>query len=206
MVYVDDSVRIGVPATTNNKFVAVVSSGGYLLGNHVGETTINYKGSSAKVTVRGHYHTLDGVITEWGLTPEEVRAQQATGKLEKEGNLDGGQYTMLFSNVGAARAVIYGFSNNKLYISIVLSRLSDSYDITDYLAERYYVLPEKQQDGSYFGLDAYDPDLAKTVLTISFQMDNKVDYRFMVSFISKAYYNESSSSAKRNIMKLLPKE
>lgn len=196
MIYVGDSTNVGVAAKSANTFVADVSGQGYLTGNHVGETTISYKGNTANVSVRGHYHTLDGVITEWGLTPEEVKSKQANGKLEKTMTLDNGQYGMLYTGVGAANGVIYGFNNNKLFMAVAMSRITDSYDITKYVLERFVVLPEKQENGSYYGINAYDPDLASTIVTISSKLDNKAAYQFVVTFISKDFSGSTSSAAK----------
>lgn len=200
MVYVGDSVSIGVAAKSNNEFVADVSGHGFLSGNHVGETTINYKGKTANVSVRGHYHTLDGVITEWGLTPDEVKSKQTSGKLDRTTTLNNGQYAMLFTGVGTANGVIYGFNNNKLFMAVAMSRITDSYDVTKYVVERYFVLPEKQENGSYYGINAYDPDLASTIVTISTDMDNKAAYQFVVNFISKDANVNLSSGAKRGLL------
>lgn len=182
MMYAGDSVRISSNATVANRFVAYVSKNGYLHGFHVGQTTVSLNGESANVTVRGRYNAFD-VQTDWGLTPEQVKANQKGGTLRSDDTINGTRM-LIYENVGTANVLTYGFKNNRLYIAMALSNPKDEEEILNYLTERYIFLPEEVESYTWAGVDALDEEYAKTIAYLKLDTDLKYDYMLQSTFMS----------------------
>lgn len=204
VMYSGDSVRINSNATVANRFVAYVSKDGYLHGFHVGETTVYLNGGSANVTVRGRYNAFD-VQTDWGVTPEQVKANQKGGTLRSD-DTSNGIRMLIYENVGTANLLTYGFKNNQLYIAMALSNPKDQEEIINYLSERYIFFPEEIESYTYAGIDAIDREYAKTVAYLKLDTDFKYDYMLQSTFISIDAVSSSTSNARaftRSVNKIM---
>lgn len=197
-LYVGDSVRIGSDATVANRFVAYVAKDGYLHGFHVGETTVSYKGQTAKVTVRGHYNSIN-VQTDWTLTPEQLMAKQG-GTPDRDGTTNGVRM-FVYKNVGVANLLAYSFDNNKLVSAMAFSNPSDMDELLNYLKERYLFLPEEVDSYTYFGVDALDKEYSKTAAMLKLDSSVGMDYMLQTMFMSTEYLSKHSSSSATSLAK-----
>lgn len=197
-LYVGDSVRIGSDATVANRFTAYVTKDGYLHGFHVGETTVTYKGQTAKVTVRGHYNSIN-VQTDWTLTPEQLKAKQ--GGTPDRDETNNGIRMIVYKNVGVANLLAYSFDNNKLVSAMAFSNPSDMDELLNYLKERYLFLPEEVDSYTYLGVDALDKEFSKTVAILKLDSSVGMDYMLQTMFISTDYLSKHSSSSATSLAK-----
>ncbi len=197
-LYVGDSVRIGSDATVTNRFVAYVAKDGYLHGFHVGETTVSYKGKTAKVTVRGHYNSIN-VQTDWALTPGQLMSKQ--GGTPYRDDTTNGIRMIVYRNVGVANLLAYSFDNNKLVSAMAFSNPSDMDELLNYLKERYLFLPEEVDSYTYLGVDALDKEYSKTVAMLKLDTSVGMDYMLQTMFISTEYLSKHSSSSAKSLAK-----
>ena len=197
-LYVGDSVRIGSEATVANRFTAYVAKDGYLHGFHVGETTVTYNGQTAKVTVRGHYNSIN-VQTDWTLTPEQLKAKQV-GSPDRD-EITNGIRMIVYKNVGVANLLAYSFDNNRLVSAMAFSNPSDMDELLDFLKERYLFLPEEVDSYTYFGVDALDKEYSKTAAMLKLDSSVGMDYMLQTMFISTDYLSKHSNSSATSLAK-----
>ena len=202
-MYVEDSVKVGSNVTIENAFVAYVSRNGYLHAYHVGETTYSQNGSTAKIVVRGRSKALD-IITDWGISPSELKSKfNKTPVLDTENN--DGTYIVAYEGVECANMLAYGFKNNKLYYALALSSPSDESEILDYLTERYVFSPEQVASYTYGGVDGFDDAHAKTYVLVKLDTSYKYDLMLQTSIMSKQYGSQTSSSSSKAIASQIKK-
>lgn len=147
-------------ASSLDDFVASVKDG-VITANHTGATVIvvNEK-HPIVVMVFSINNSISDPVLKWGAPKDTIKAKQKQGTLYEED-----VKSLLYKNCGDATGIGYSFDDNGgLSLVGVFVPSSKGYSFTKYLKDRFFIYPEKQADGYYFGFDAYDPEKANTII------------------------------------------
>lgn len=193
-MYVGDSTLVGKKAKVDDRFVAYISDNGYMHAYHVGEANYSMNGKSAKVVVRGLHNALN-VVTDWGITPDQLKSKVAYTPFT-ENTSDDGFHTIIYKNIGCANLLGYGFKNNKLTSALAYSSPTDEDEILKYLAERYIFSPEEVSSYTWAGFNGLEESKITTFAFIKFDTDYKYIYMLQTMFMSKELsLNKSDTKA-----------
>ena len=176
---------------SENEFVALVDNQEKSIkGYHVGTTFVKVNEKyRIPVTVKGSYNTYDDLITEWGCSQANIKSKQKQGTLSSKSSSD----NLLYEKVGKADIIGYSFENGKL--ASIIAFVSTTYlnNYTNYIAERYFMLPYEKDAKTYFiGGDALTLDDSKTIVVLEV---------YNTKYLSCVYMPASKykSSSKSNI-------
>lgn len=192
-IYVGDSIKLSKAAKSYDNFVALVHDNGYIVGFHVGQTTIQYKGKMMTLNVRGRYNLYD-VITEWGINSNELLQKQKVGKkiIDTKSN---GVHLIGYEKVGVANMLGYAFDeNDKLIYVQAMSNPTYEKSILNFLFERYMFYPEEVASYTWAGINSLEYDKATTLSLVSLDSKYKIDYMFVTQYISIEYAKSRSIS------------
>lgn len=149
--------------TSSNQFVAL-SSKNVVKAWHVGQASLLVNSKvTIPVTVLPKYNLYDGPICKWGCDMDYIRNNQKQGTRDEK--TVSGKYVISYTNAGAASGLAYTFENGKL--ASILAAVSTKYvsQLTDFLLERYYLVPGYEGEKNYFmGTDNTDINAATTVV------------------------------------------
>jgi hypothetical protein len=158
----DKKTIIGTVTTSEslNDFVASVD-GNVIKANHVGATAIIVNDKHLIVVlVLSLYNSIDDPVLEWGMPKDTIKAKQKQGTIYQEKDT-----ILLYKDCGDATGIAYSFNKeDKLQMVLVLVPSKKGTSFMYYLLERFFIYPEKLNDGTYWGFDAYDPTKANTVI------------------------------------------
>lgn len=111
---------------------------------HVGNSKVTVTDENGEhiinVTVNGRYNSYPDPITEWLITPEQVKEKYQVGVNPEEilPTEEDPYYAILYRNVGKAMAIEYVFSENQLVTVVaIVSKDVWSSEIASYLRERF---------------------------------------------------------------------
>ncbi len=113
---------------------------------HVGRSTLTVTDNNGPhiidVTVKGRYNSYPDPVTEWMITPAQVKEGYQVGVVpeEEEPSENVPVYTLIYRGVGKAHSIAYVFSDNKL-ISVAVYVPKDIWhgEIDSYLRERFHM-------------------------------------------------------------------
>lgn len=147
-------------AESLNDFIASVD-GNVIYANHAGATAILVNEKHVIVVlVFSSNNSIDDPVLKWGVPKDTVKAKQKQGTLFEEQDS-----ALLYKDCGDATGMAYSFDKEgKLKMVLVLVPSKKGISFTNYLMDRFYIYPEKQKEGYYFGFDAYDPTKANTII------------------------------------------
>ncbi len=160
VLFVDGTKDLGIKGdflTSDDRFVASVSEEGIVTANHVGTTIINSKTKKIPTVVMGFYHLYDEPVLEWGCSPSTVKAKQKQGNIS---NVATASNVLRYDNAGSTQAIGYTFEDGKLKSVGVILDLKYASTISDYLMERYFMIPYVTGDVIAMGYNSYDIDEA----------------------------------------------
>lgn len=128
--------------SSSKTFVATVSSGGTITGQHVGRCTVSCPKGSCQVNVLANINLFQDPITQWGLTKSQVIAQ-AGYDYQETSNGD------LAYETGSSIAPYlgYSFENGGLSMTVLFVKTSYTTQVVDHLSERYKFM---YKEGSSF--------------------------------------------------------
>lgn len=183
----NESVTINSKKTieVKNSFIASYDNG-VLTGNHVGTTTATYDGNKTiAITVNGTMNYIEYPATNWGSSS----INHKSGVL-----VDGSSSSNKMYNVSVNGYVKYIYMYNfdsaqRLTGSAVLVPVSDVYTLTDWLSQKYFLVPYSTGDIASMGLDAYKTEDATTILAIaaktmtSSKFNIFTKYWYMIAFL-----------------------
>lgn len=157
--------------SSENPYVATVTSEGKIKSVHVGETYIvaqsNGKTKKCKVTVTPQYFIYKEPITDFGKSKEEIIKALGTPSLE-EGDI------LSYVNDNQDIVVNYIFKEGKLDNCIVLLKVTlNIINLVDFLKERYELVP-RDFNGNYAFINALTTKEANMVVILHSQPTNGV--------------------------------
>lgn len=160
VLFVDGTKDLGIKGdylTSDNRFVASVDVDGIVKANHIGTTFINTKKKKIPTVVMGFYHLYDEPVLEWGCSPSTVKAKQKQGNISSVATASN---VLRYDNAGSTQAIGYTFEDGKLKSVGVILDLKYASTISDYLMERYFMIPYVTGDVIAMGYNSYDIDEA----------------------------------------------
>lgn len=113
---------------------------------HVGRSTLTVTDKDGEhiidVTVKGRYNSYPDPVTEWMITPAQVKERYQVGVVpeEEEPSENVPVYTLIYRSVGKAHSIAYVFSDNKLMsVAVYVPKAIWHGEIDSYLRERFHM-------------------------------------------------------------------
>ncbi|MCC8088871.1 MAG: Ig-like domain-containing protein [Rikenellaceae bacterium] len=165
--------------SSDDNFVATVSDNGLVTAQHVGTTIIRANELSCKITVSAQYAYYIELVTDWGMSVEDIMVPYKTPyDYEIDGNF---MYLYYYMNNQYAPSLRFGFYYNELWISSILFDINYEENLWEFINERYkcIILPEDSESGSAtFLINADTESKATTVICIDQYVSDylQVDY------------------------------
>lgn len=165
----DKSIQGADTISSSNRFVAYGSKN-VVHGWHVGEATLMVNGKkSIPISVLPNYYLYNDPVTEWGCSMDYVKKNQKQGTINSKSTSE----LLAYDNAGGATLLAYQFKDGKLAAIMALVSTNHSSALSNYLAERYLMIPYYEGDKEYFiGMDGLDIETAKTAVMLDLYNTN----------------------------------
>lgn len=189
-LYVDDTYKIPMDITpssvlSENEFIATIENDGVVSGEHVGETNVLINGEyNVPVEVKGKYNLIEDPITDWGCSASYIKENQKQGTLYSED-----EDMIIYTDCGDAEMLGYMMEDGKLRSVGFIISTSYSSEVTNFLTERFFMIPYDLGDYTLGGANAYNVDDATTFAYIQV---SSVNY-YTVLYVPKELDTKSSN-------------
>lgn len=168
-LYYEDEVKLtasdNVTWSSEDEFVAKVSSNGVVEGGHVGKTFIVASNGSetvrCAVEVKPKYNTFVEPVLDFGASKEEIKAKEKRELISETATALG------YEDSKDGVVVIYTFKNGKMNAAGLNLQYRYTNDITDFLLERYSPATMDADEGMFIFVNGFsDKWTMGVVLTV----------------------------------------
>lgn len=177
--------------TSENEFVAKVDSKGLVTANHVGNTNILVSNGNAMgkcaVNVKAKYNCYDTPLLNWGASTSAISAAETH---TKSSSTSSDYLVYEYTNGTTIALVQYIFKSSALSGINVIMPSSDYASVGLYLLERYQPA-NKDDNDSYYFVDAMDVKHAKNVIVFALQTISNSKYTVVTYFKNDTKSNVS---------------
>lgn len=195
-LYYEDEIKLtasdNVTWSSEDEFVAKVSSNGVVEGGHVGKTFIVASNGSetvkCAVEVKPKYNTFVEPVLDFGASKADIKAK------EKRELVTDNATSLGYKDSKDGVAIIYTFKNGKMTAAGIGLQYKYSDDILDFLLERYAPATMDKDEYIFTFVNGMS---GRWTMSISVQLSSST---ILVAYIPKDATSKSISNEVPNIM------